>query len=374
MSQLTYTINQPVISYDIEIHQDLLIDIEAFVLFLKKIGTHFALITDINIAQIHGFRLKKRLEESGLGVHLFAFPEGESYKTRMIKEFLEDQMFESGFGKNSCIIALGGGVVTDISGFVASTFCRGIPYVSIPTTLLGMVDASLGGKNGINIPYGKNLVGTIYQPKKILINLEFLHTLPRQEFRNGVVEMIKHGLIADVNYFKYLESDVKSLFNLNSKSLEKAILTSCLIKKEIVEQDEKESDKRHLLNFGHTIGHALEKLSNYTISHGQAVAIGIMVESYMSVQMGKLKKDSLEKIGQIFAHFGIALKIPYVFTFEKIIEAFRFDKKSISGIPRFVLLEDIGKPFILNGSYCHQVNEEIISKAIDWMNHDLCGN
>ena len=165
---------------------------------------------------------------------------------------MENQLFEKGLGRDTCVIALGGGVVTDMAGYVAATYCRGIPLVMIPTSLLGMVDASIGGKTGVNVSYGKNMLGCIYQPKKVFIDLFTLKTLPKKELTNGVVEMIKHGLIADDNLFEYLEKHSDQLLALDFSFLEKAIFESCRIKKEIVEQDEKENGKRHLLNFGHT--------------------------------------------------------------------------------------------------------------------------
>ena len=256
---------------------------------------------------MYGEPLQRELASSGLEAFLFSFSNGEQYKTRETKEILENQLFEKGLGRDTCVIALGGGVVTDIAGYVAATYCRGIPHVMFPTSLLGMVDASIGGKTSVNVPYGKNMVGCIYQPRKVVIDLSTLISLPKKEFANGVVEMIKHGLIADCKLFEDLEKHSDELLALNAVKLEQTIFESCRIKKEIVEQDEKENGKRRLLNFGHTIGHALERLTHYSLSHGEAVAIGLLVESYLSVRLGILDQKSFERIKKILLQYGLPL-------------------------------------------------------------------
>ena len=230
----------------------------------------------------------------GLEAILFSFPNGEQHKSRATKEKLEDQLFEKELGRDICVIALGGGVTTDLGGYLAATYCRGVPLVMMPTSLLGMVDASIGGKTGVNTPYGKNLVGSIYQPKKVLIDPATLQSLPLKELRNGIVEMIKHGLILDRDYFTYLNEHADQLLELDLSILEKAIFESCRIKREIVEQDDRESGKRNLLNFGHTVGHALENLTHYSLAHGEAVAIGILVESHLAVQLGHLNSNDFD--------------------------------------------------------------------------------
>ena len=210
---------------------------------LNSLASRFAIITDDVVAQLYGKPLQQSLSAAGLEVHLLSFPRGEQSKTRATTEDLENQLFEQGLGRDSCVIALGGGVVTDIAGYLAATYCRGIPLVMAPTTLLGMVDASIGGKTGVNVPYGKNLLGCIYQPKKVVIDLSTLNSLSKKELSHGVVEMIKHGLIADYGLFEDLEKHSDQLFALDSLLLERTIFESCRIKKEIVEQDEKENGK-----------------------------------------------------------------------------------------------------------------------------------
>jgi 3-dehydroquinate synthase len=361
-------INKPSDEYEIEIGSGLL-DQQAH--YLKSLGERFAIITDDKIVLLHGERLKQTLVSSGLEVYLFTFPNGEKSKSRTTKEILENQLFEKEWGRDTCIIALGGGVVTDLGGYLAATYCRGIPLVMMPTSLLGMVDASIGGKTGVNVPYGKNMLGCIYQPKKVIVDISTLKTLPKRELASGVVEMIKHGLIADVKLFECLESNFNQLLALEYPVVEQAIFESCRIKKEIVEQDEKESGKRHLLNFGHTIGHALESLTHYAISHGEAVAIGILTESYLSLLLGKLDQKSLGRIKNVLVAYGLPLQLPSKFPVKTLFEAMVLDKKSMKGKPRFVILNAIGSSLSYDSHYCTHVEESLITQALQWMNDNF---
>ena len=339
---------------------------------LKSLGSKFALITDEQVALLYGIDLQKTLSSEGLEVELFSFPPGETSKTRATKELLENQLFEKEFGRDTCVIALGGGVVTDLGGYVAATFCRGVPLVMAPTSLLGMVDASIGGKTGVNLPFGKNLIGCIYQPKKVIIDLATLKTLPKKELSCGIVEMIKHGLIADRELFEELEKT--SLLTIDMPALEKAIFESCRIKKEIVEQDEKEQGKRHLLNFGHTVGHALEKLTNYSLSHGQAVAIGLLVESHLSMQLGALSQHALNRIRTLLVQYDLPLQLPSRFSTQSLLEAMMHDKKSLRKEPRFVVIDAIGSSLPFGSNFCTTVDKSLIINSLNWMTDDLCGD
>lgn len=332
--------------------------------YLKTVASKFAIITDDTIKKLYGESLLEHLKDSDLEVYLFSFPAGEQYKTRETKEFLENQMLEKKMGSDTCIIALGGGVVTDVAGFVAATYCRGIPLVLIPTTLLGMVDASIGGKTGVNVPDGKNMIGCIYQPKKVIIDLKLLKSLPQKELVNGVVEIIKHGLIASYKLFAHLQRHYKKLLELDLSLLEKVILTSCRIKMKIVKEDEKNKGRRDLLNFGHTVGHALETLTNYSLSHGEAVAIGILVESFIAHKLGMLDQHSFIRIRKIFFQYDLPLKLSFMIPVPTMLEVMKMDKKSLRGEPRFVLIDAIGS----SKSSCSHVEESVIKQALDWMN------
>ena len=359
-------------SYPIEIHHGLLKNVSLIADTLKRLGNQYALISDDRVMSLYGEQFCEDLKIRGIFCKTFIFPNGEKNKNRFIKESIENSMLENGLGKDTCLIALGGGVVTDLAGFLASTYCRGISLVLIPTTLLGMVDAAIGGKTGLNTPIGKNLIGTVYQPKAVWIDPIVIETLSKADLQEGIVEMIKHGLILDKEYFEFLENNVSRIFSLNADTVFEAISKSCSIKMKIVEQDVNDRNKRHLLNFGHTLGHAIEILSKHSVSHGKAVAIGICVESYLSYKMKFLSKDSFQKIINIFKYYEISLKIPCDFSFQDLLKAVKIDKKSIEGQPRFILLNEIGSTFCTDGSYSIPVEISEFENAFQWMKDDLC--
>lgn len=354
-------------SYEICIQSGLL---NGLSLLLKSFGNRFALITHEELAALYGEKLFASLSPT-LEIDLFTFPAGEAHKTRATKSLLEDQLLEKGFSRDTCIVAFGGGVVTDLAGYIAATYCRGVSLVTIPTSLLAMVDASIGGKTGVNTAQGKNMIGCIYQPKKVLIDPTLLQTLPLHELRQGIIEMIKHGLITDHHYFEELEKQMNHLLARDLEVLEKAIYESCRIKKEIVEEDERESGKRHLLNFGHTVAHALESLTKYRMPHGEAVAIGILVESYLSTKLGDLDNDALTRIHNLLIACGIPLHFPS-FSASDIFEAMTVDKKSLKGKPRCVILNKIGEAARFGSSYCTVIEQKWLSEAIDWVRNAVC--
>lgn len=283
-------------------------------------------------------------------------------------------MLEKGLGRDTCLIAMGGGVVLDTAGYVAATYCRGIPLVLIPTSLLAMVDVCIGGKTGVNLPKGKNLIGCIYQPKKVYIDTKTLVTLPLNERRNGMVEMIKHGIIADLSFFEFLERHSDELLAPEPEIVNWAIYQSCSIKKKIVEEDEREEGKRRLLNFGHTIGHALERLHDYQMSHGEAVAIGIVTESYLAYLLGFCELETVERVRKIFLKYALPMRLYRHFTIQSVLEALILDKKSFNGLPRFVIIHGVGSVLDFEDVYCTHIEEKIVITALGWMYHDLCSN
>ncbi len=353
----------------IEVGQDLLYS-QMFLDLCRSLGKHMAIITDDAVLPLFGEPLLAYFKHHRIDADLFSFPTGETYKTRETKEIIEDEMQAAQLGRDTAVIALGGGVVTDLAGFVAATYCRGIPYVMVPTTLLAMVDAGIGGKTGINTPTGKNLIGAIHQPHTIVIDINLVHTLPERELSNGAVEMIKHGAIADAGYFQFLEQHAGSILARKVESLQEAIFRSCEIKSEITMADETEQHQRRLLNFGHTVGHVIERVKNYQIAHGQAVAIGMLVEGYIAYRLGYASFAPILKMKQAFKKFQVNLWEDDQFPIEEMERAMLMDKKAADGVPRFVLIQEIGEPLPFDGSYCTVVGREIIREALEWMNHD----
>lgn len=306
--------------------------LEAEISTSKKI----IVITDDNVGPLYAEPLAEKYNAKVL-----TMPAGEQHKTREKKQQLEDQMLEQEFGRDTLVIALGGGVVTDMTGFIASTYCRGVDVVYMPTSLLAMVDASIGGKTGVNTPHGKNLIGTFSQPKAVFIDPNFLQSLPEKEFKNGMVELIKHALIASTDLFKLLLKHSKKIQALDNGMLIDVIFRSCQIKAHIVEQDEKEqSGVRQILNAGHTIGHALESYFQYTVGHGQAVAAGLIAESEMACQQGIQKPETLALIKNMFDLYQID-SVPTV-PQEKLKPFLKLDKKSEAGVPKYIFIKDIG--------------------------------
>jgi len=370
--ELTLTTKQERVS-NITIYPSLLQDFNCLKDALSSLDKSkpIAIITDSNVEKLYGRSLQENLLSLNFKTHIFHFPAGETSKTRATKESIENQMLENGLTADLYIFALGGGVVTDIAGYIAATFCRGVPLIAIPTSLTGMIDASIGGKNGISVPQGKNLIGTIYQPKMILIDLSLLNTLSKKELRNGAIEMVKHGLVADRAHFDYLETHADQILALTPSTLKKAVYDSCQIKVKIVESDEIGVGQRHLLNFGHTIGHALEKLTHYTMSHGEAVAIGILVESYLACLLNYLKPSCFERIKAIFNKYQLPLSLPYKIPIDEMLNAMALDKKTLNGERRFVILQDIGHASSFEGKFCTPVDLSLIKNALSWMNSDI---
>lgn len=351
--------------YPIHIGTDLLNN-DLLFNFCRTQATTQVIITDDHLVSSYGEKLNTLLQQQGFKTLLLSFPHGEHNKTRETKQWLEDKMLAQCCGRDIAIIALGGGVVTDLAGFIAATYCRGVPAIYIPTTLLAMVDASIGGKTGVDTPYGKNLIGTFTQPKAVFSDVSLLASLSTREFNNGLVEIIKHALIADAAGFEQLFNNPTAIHD--TALLQEIIYNSCDIKRQIVELDETEQGKRQLLNFGHTIGHALETASDYSMLHGEAVAIGIAVESYISYQLGILSNDDFEKILSIFTAYKIPVHVkPNFLNREAIKSNLSLDKKAKANLPYFVLLEGIGKPHVSRHGFSMPVEDGLIDEAIDWM-------
>lgn len=272
-------------------------------------------------------------------------------KTKENYESIIKQLFLAGANRHTTLVAIGGGTICDLVGFVAATFMRGIPLILIPTTLLAIVDASIGGKTAIDTPFGKNLIGSIYFPKMIYSDLDTLKTLPESEWINGMAEILKMGLIFDPTLFAQEYSDAL---------VEKSVLAKIAI----VEKDPYENDLRRILNFGHTLGHGLEKLGE-EIPHGQAVALGSLAESHLSMALGFLSEEEFEKIQIPYQKFN--LRLPTGYSRKKLYELMRYDKKKKDGFNRFVLIDQIGRALPFQGDYCYPVSQMQLEGTLDWL-------
>ncbi|MCB1213262.1 MAG: 3-dehydroquinate synthase, partial [Chlamydiia bacterium] len=290
-----------------------------------------AIICDETVQKLYGDSLELDLKVRGVASALFSFPAGEQNKSPETLCQLVDELSRRQWGRRCRVVGLGGGVTTDLAGLLASVYCRGVRYYAVPTTLLGMVDASIGGKTGVNLPSGKNLMGTFYCPECVWILPAFLRTLPLRERRQGIAEMIKHGLIASAVHFARLEKGGGELLADASLSyLSEAIRESTAIKMDYVNDDPFDRGRRSQLNFGHTIAHGIEAASNYQISHGEAVAIGIAVESYLSTKLGKLTEGDYQRICSLLLKFELPTKIPEGMSADHLIELMSSDKKKLS--------------------------------------------
>ncbi|QVL56932.1 MAG: 3-dehydroquinate synthase [Simkaniaceae bacterium] len=347
--------------------EDDLLDNETFLKLLQKHQGRFALITDEKVASLYSKPFLDFMKKQEFECSLITFCGGEKSKTRKTKEEIEDKLLARKLGRDTLLVVLGGGVTTDIGGFVAATYLRGVPYISVPTSLLGIVDASIGGKTGVNVKHAKNVIGAIYPPLAIFIDLSMLATLPDSEILSGSAEILKAGLIADKHLFEHLEEEVDKWKERNPGFLKKVIVESVKIKKKVVERDLKEGGERRILNFGHTIGHAIEALEDYTLSHGDAIAIGMIVEALISQKMGHLSETDFDGIYKLIRKMGFTLKISDKVTTPSMKETMMSDKKAAAAIPRFVILDRIGKVLSSKGDYCQPVEESLLEEALGWM-------
>ncbi len=332
---------------------------------LKKLGSLYrryhlgpkaAIITDEIVAGLYSDSVCQSLRAQGVEAVLCTIPPGEDQKSLQTAERLYTRLLEAGLDRHSVIIALGGGVIGDLGGFVASTFLRGIEYIQIPTTLLAQVDSSIGGKTAVNHPLGKNLIGTFYQPRLVLIDPTVLQTLPKRELWSGLAEVIKYGLIGDPALLQRLEADLEYCVK-NPTELGAIIGRCCTMKAEIVSADERESGRRSILNFGHTIGHALEAASGYELRHGEAIAWGMIAAARLSHRKTGLSTAELDRIERLLQRVPKpslgGLRV------QAVVELLRRDKKSRDGQVRFVLLQSIGKPVL-----CDAVSDSDVQETL----------
>ncbi|MBA3015627.1 MAG: 3-dehydroquinate synthase [Proteobacteria bacterium] len=345
-------------SYPIMIDHGLLATIGSD-LKTRNIAKRFVVIADDTVAGLYGERLLHSLQASGFVPDIIAFPAGEASKTMATVAHLASRLAQLGVDRKDGLIALGGGVTGDITGFLAASYLRGIPFVQIPTTLLAQVDSSVGGKTGVDIPEGKNLIGAFHQPRAVYIDSQVLQTLPAAELLNGIAEVIKYGVIYDYNFFVFLENQLDSILKYNLPILEEVIETCCTIKAEVVSKDEREADLRRILNFGHTIGHAVEADSGYQLSHGSAVAIGMVAASSLAVAKGMLPVNDAARLTALIKNFGLPTTIPTTSDRQKLKSYLLTDKKTVAGRPFFVLPTSIGTVTITA-----DVNESLLDQVL----------
>jgi 3-dehydroquinate synthase len=314
--------------------------------WLKQAGLRgkVAVVTNPTVAQLYLDAIHEALTNAEFEVTPILLPDGEEHKNLKSVASIYDRLIGERFERKSCVLALGGGVIGDVAGFAAATYLRGAPCVQVPTTLLAQVDSSVGGKTGVNHEIGKNLIGAFYQPKMVLIDVAVLRTLPRRELIAGLAEVIKYGIIQDPELFELLEQRAEKLLGLDLDLLSHVIAVSCAIKARVVEADEREEDFRAVLNFGHTIGHALEAVTGYReLLHGEAIGVGMVKAVALSMRQGFCDPVSLNRVVALLKKVGLPVEIPPGVSPQNLIQAMEVDKKVAGGKIKFIMCEGIGK-------------------------------
>lgn len=320
-------------------------------------------VTNTTIASLYLDQIMELISRER--VESVTIPDGESYKTLDVMNDIITQLLEHKFSRDCCLVALGGGVVGDITGFAAACYQRGVKFIQIPTTLLAQVDSSVGGKTGVNHPLGKNMIGAFYQPQAVIADVKVLATLPDRELSAGLAEVIKYGLIRDEEFFCWLEENMARLVKREPKSLEYAIARSCINKAEVVAQDEKESGVRATLNFGHTFGHALETGLNYKEwLHGEAVAVGMVMAAELSNRHGWLEKTDVTRVKNLLIKAGLPVKLPPALRTVNMRELMAIDKKAKSGRLFLVLLKGIGSA-VVTSEFHEELLQEVLTQFQD---------
>ena len=335
------TVNLAENSYDIVIERGALASLgqRCRAVGLKGLA---AVISNPTVAALYGAAVRGSLEAAGFSVVLIEVPDGEEYKNSTTLNQLYDDLLAAGIDRGSFVVALGGGVVGDVAGYAAATWMRGIPFVQVPTTLLAQVDSSVGGKTGIDHPKGKNLIGAFYQPRLVLIDVDTLATLDQRQFRAGLAEVIKYGVVLDLPFFEFVETNVAKILAMEPDAMIEIIRRSCQLKAEVVELDEKESGMRAVLNYGHTLGHAFESISGYRgLVHGEAVAIGMVLAASVSAAKGLCSREDLSRISALITRCGLPVEIP-PFDRQLLLNAVATDKKSKGGSISFICNKGIG--------------------------------
>lgn len=352
--------------YDIEIHTSFE-GLAERLSTLNLLERRLCIVTDSNVEPHYGAQIQHLLEQAGCkNVYRFVFPAGEEHKTLDVINDLYEFLIQHQFDRSDALIALGGGVTGDMTGYAAATYLRGIRFIQVPTTLLSMVDSSIGGKTGVDFRGYKNMVGAFYMPSLVYVNISALNSLDTRQLASGMGEIIKHSLIRDINYYRQLEANTKQIMALESDAVTEMIFRSQEIKKQVVENDPKEKGERAHLNFGHTIGHAIEKALNFSVLHGECVALGMVAAAYISFLRRNINKTDICSIEALIASYGLPVRFNALNNAE-IIENCFHDKKKEGNSIRFVLLKTIGCCYTTM-----DVAKEEMNAAINYLKGELC--
>lgn len=342
-------------------------DFQKLSMLLQNLGygkeRKVCIITDSNVAPLYQNEVQKILEEIFSYCTTYVFTAGEEHKNTDTVGNAYEHLIKNSFDRKDLLVALGGGVVGDLTGFTAATYLRGIDFIQLPTTLLSQVDSSIGGKTGVDFMQYKNMVGAFYMPKLVYMNLTTLKTLPEQQFFSGMGEILKHGQIKNATYFSKVTNNYEKIVSQDICALEEMIYGSCQIKRDVVQRDPKEQGERALLNFGHTIGHAIEKLSDFRLLHGECVALGMISAGYISMKYGSYTEEAFQQLTESIANFQLPICLTQSsFTAEDILNATRLDKKMESGRIKFILLSEPGEAYITK-----ELTDEQILEGINYL-------
>lgn len=325
----------------------------------------YAVIADDNVAALYGGGVREAIIAAGSRAELFRFPAGEASKTPERWAELVERLAEWHLGRDGCVVTLGGGVATDLGGFVAATYARGVALVHVPTSLLAMVDAAIGGKTGVDLRAGKNLAGAFHDPVLIVVDPQFLETLPLEELRAGLAEAVKHGAIADAGYLDAIEESAAAILRRDPEGVDPLVRGSIRVKLGVVARDAREAGERATLNFGHTIAHAIERVTDYQVSHGLAVAVGMVVEARIGERLGVTEEGTAERLERVLGALGLPATLPPTVDPAILLEATSTDKKTREGTVRYALITRIGTPARTpEGRWTHPVSSTIEIAAL----------
>ncbi|MBF4989735.1 3-dehydroquinate synthase [Methylophilus sp. QUAN] len=357
----TLTVSLADRSYPIHIGSGLLGQAELILPYLKR--KQVAIVSNTTVAPLYMQAIAQPLRDAGVSVIEIILPDGEAHKNNQTLQIIYDHLLQNRCERNTTLIALGGGVIGDLTGYAAATYLRGVPFIQVPTTLLSQVDSSVGGKTGINHPLGKNMIGAFYQPKLVLADIDTLKTLPQRELSAGIAEVIKYGLIRDADFFDWLEINMSALMNLDTAVASYAIYRSCQNKAEVVVADEHEQGERALLNLGHTFGHAIENAMGYGVwLHGEAVATGTVMAADLSQRMGWLNAAQIARIKTIMQAAKLPIDAPDLGA-DEYLRLMQLDKKVSDGRIRLILQQDIGKA-VMTADYDADKLKQTLSLAV----------